>query len=132
MDDPVPKLNSVGARFLEVQNTIMADPEGSSSSEDGSEPMEVNIPPEIARELGQGPIESTTTPEGERVVDKPEQMEGEEELVEGELGPEEDTLDLKKIATDYAQYLAVNSRQDVSILSHLFTAICKIIGFNLF
>ena len=95
----------------------MADPEGSSSSEDGSEPMEVNIPPEIARELGQGPTESTTTPEGERVVDKPEQMEGEEELLEGDLGAEEDTLDLKKIATDYAQYLAVNSRQDVSILS---------------
>ena len=90
----------------------MADHEGSSSSEDGSEPMEVNIPPEIARELGQGPKESTT-PEEEHVVDKPKQVEG-EEMMEGELCAEEDTLDLKKIATDYAQYLAVNSRQDVS------------------
>ena len=96
----------------------MADPEGSSSSEDGSEPMEVKIPPEIARELGQGPTESTT-PEEERVVEKPEQVEG-EEMMEGELGAEEDTLDLKKIATDYAQYLAVNSRQDVSrLLPHV-------------
>jgi hypothetical protein len=90
----------------------MADPEGSSSSEDGSEPMEVKIPPEIARELGQGPSESTMAGEEERVVDKPEEM-----MEEGELGAEVDTLDLKKIATDYAQYLAVNSRQDVSTLS---------------
>ena len=42
--------------------------------------------------------------------------------MEGEPGAEEDTLDLKKIATDYAQYLAVNSRQDVSTHSHLFVA----------
>ena len=83
--------------------------EGSSSSEDGSEPMEVNIPPEIARELGQDP---EGTEEGERVVGKPEQEEG---GVMEDL--EEDTLDLKKIAADYAQYLAVNSRQDVSTLS---------------
>ena len=101
----------------------MADADGSSSSEDGSEPMEVTIPPEIARELGQGPTESTATPVGERVVEKPEQKEEDSEgsrTMEGEPGAEEDTLDLKKIATDYAQYLAVNSRQDVSTYSHLF------------
>ena len=92
----------------------MADPEGSSSSEDGSEPMEVKIPPEIARELGQGPTESTMAAEEDRVVNKPD---SEEMMEEGELGAEEDTLDLKKIATDYAQYLAVNSRQDVSTQS---------------
>ena len=94
----------------------MADPEGSSSSEDGSESMEVKIPPEIARELGQGPTESTMAAEEERVVDKTEEM-----MEEGGLGAEEDTLDLKKIATDYAQYLAVNSRQDVRTqsLSHI-------------
>ena len=89
----------------------MADPEGSSSSEDGSEPMEVKIPPEIARELGQGPTESTMAAEEDRVVNKPD---SEEMMEEGEFCAEEDTLDLKKIATDYAQYLAVNSRQDVS------------------
>ena len=103
----------------------MADPDGSSSSEDGSEPMEVTIPPEIARELGQGPTESTAAAhEGDRVVAKPEQTDEDAEGVtmEGEPGAEEDTLDLKKIATDYAQYLAVNSRQDVSTHSHLFVA----------
>ena len=78
--------------------------------------MEVNIPPEIARELGQDP---GSTEEGERVVDKPELEEGEGGSGEGLMEDlEEDTLDLKKIAADYAQYLAVNSRQDVSNLSY--------------
>lgn len=84
--------------------------------------MEVKIPPEIARELGQGPAESMAALEGERVVDKAERqaMEDAEELMEAE-----DTLDLKKVATDYAQYLAVNSRQDVSTHFRLFIAICN-------
>lgn len=91
----------------------MADMEEGSSSEDGSEPMEVNIPPEIARELGQDPEAML---EEERAVDKPEQEEGTGESGEdmAEELSEKDTLDLKKVATDYAQYLAVNSRQDVS------------------
>ena len=102
-------------RVLTTENyATMADPESSSSSEDGFEPMEVNIPPNIARELDQDPTESTA-PEEEHVVDK--LVEG-EEMMEGELGVEKDTLDLKKIATDYAQYLASTScRQDMGTLS---------------
>ena len=53
----------------------MVDPEGSSSSEDGSEPMEVKIPPEIDRELGQGPTEPTMVAEEDRVVNKPDSEE---------------------------------------------------------
>ena len=89
----------------------MADEGGSSSSEDGFEPMEVNIPPNLARELGQVP--GMTEGDG-GTTEKIEQVPGEEE--EGSVMEEDDTLDLKKISADYAQYLAVNSRQDVSLL----------------
>ena len=91
----------------------MADQDSGSSSEDGSEPMEVTIPPNLARELGQDPGVMAEEEEGEIAVERTEQTEVEGVVDDGE-GPE--TLDLKKVAQDYSQYLAVNSRQDVSTL----------------
>lgn len=93
----------------------MADGEGSSSSEDGFEPMEVNIPPDLARELGQNPRTMEGEGEDGMEADKVEQERREESsAAEREDETEEESLNLNKVATDYAQYLAVNSRQDVS------------------
>ena len=89
----------------------MADRDSGSSSDDGSEPMEVTIPPNLARELGQDPGAMAEEEEGELLPDRTERR-----VAEGGLGQDEveaETLDLKKVAQDYAQYLAVNSRQDV-------------------
>ena len=93
--------------------TAMADQDSGSSSEDGSEPMEVTIPPNLARELGQDPGVMSEDEEGEVAAERTERTEGGGLVDDGE-GPE--TLDLKKVAQDYSQYLAVNSRQDVSTL----------------
>ena len=82
--------------------------------------MEVNIPPEIARELGQDPGATAGEEEEEHVVEKLQQ--------EGLMEDLEDSLDLKKIAADYAQYLAVNSRQDVSVVSFYVLSLTDSIG----
>lgn len=87
---------------------------GSSSSEDGSEPMEVNIPPDLARELGQDP--GVIDGNREREVEDEILMEQEHEVAAREDSVTGESLDLKKVAADYAQYLAVNSRQDVRIV----------------
>ena len=89
----------------------MADRESGSSSDDGSEPMEVTIPPNLARELGQDPGAMAEEEEGELLPDKTEHRVAEGQGLGDEV--EAETLDLKKVAQDYAQYLAVNSRQDV-------------------
>ena len=78
--------------------------------------MEVNIPPGLARALGQDPGVTDADEERETAAGvKPEhEHEGEDLAVMEEA--EGEVLDLKKVAADYAQYLAVNSRQDVSTI----------------
>ena len=73
--------------------------------------MEVTIPPNLARELGQDPGAMAEEEEGQLLPDRTEHTVAEGEGLGDEV--EAESLDLKKVAQDYAQYLAVNSRQDV-------------------
>ena len=74
--------------------------------------MDESVASETSQDTGQEPMETESSTEQSNIQDS---VETSNEEAGGTKAPEEeDMVDLKKMSEDYAQYLVVNSKQDVS------------------